>query len=113
MSPVEPRPVVMGTMGLPSTEGINGLCFLPKMTAAFNSAGAHKPPVAAPSVARNERRFQPNFKFMRSFPFQRCENYLSVDGLTTNALPTISISESPGIHSRAIQARDGALPGEK
>jgi len=34
-------------------------------------------------------------------------------GLTTNALPTISISESPGIQSTAMQARDGALPGLK
>ncbi len=32
---------------------------------------------------------------------------------TTRALPTISISESPGIHSTAMQARDGALPGLK
>src|SRR5579863_222372 len=40
-------------------------------------------------------------------------NHQAVGGLTTIALPTISISESPGIHSRAMQARDGALPGEK
>src|SRR5437016_1157723 len=43
-------------------------------------------------------------------------NYLSAGGaggVTTSALPTISISESPGIHSTAMQARDGALPGEK
>src|SRR5579862_597655 len=40
-------------------------------------------------------------------------NHHAVGGFTTVALPTISISESPGIHSRAMQARDGALPGEK
>jgi hypothetical protein len=43
-------------------------------------------------------------------------NYQSaggVDGLTTIALPTISINESPGIHSTAMHARDGALPDEK
>src|SRR5579859_2856272 len=42
-------------------------------------------------------------------------NYFSADagGLTTCAVPTISISESPGIHSTAMQARDGDLPGEK
>jgi hypothetical protein len=34
-------------------------------------------------------------------------------GVTTTALPTISISESPGIHSNAMQAREGAFPGLK
>ena len=67
MSPVEPRPVVMGTIGLPSIEGMDGLGFLPKLPAAFNLAGANRLPLTAPSAARNERRFQPNFKFMRSF----------------------------------------------
>ena len=41
------------------------------------------------------------------------EGYPAAVGETTNALPTISISESPGIHSTAMQARDGALPGLK
>src|ERR1700736_1231385 len=116
MSPVEPRPVVMGTMGLPSTEGMGGLDFLPKMPAAFNSAGANRPPLAAPSAARNERRFQPNFKFMRLSFRHLSRNYLSASvagGVSTIALATNSVSESPGIHSRAMQARDGALPGEK
>src|SRR6266567_4626438 len=120
MSPLEPRPVVTGTMGLPSTEGMDGLGFLRKIPAEFNSAGANRLPLAAPSAARNERRLRPNFKFMRSFLFNIfSRNYLSaggvgaVGGVTTTALPTISISESPGIHSRAMQARDGALPGEK
>src|SRR5271170_366863 len=66
MSPVEPRPVVMGTMGSPSTMALDTLGFLPKMPAAFNFAGANRLPPTAPSAARNERRFQPNFKFMRS-----------------------------------------------
>src|SRR5580700_7065692 len=117
MSPVEPRPVVTGTMGLPSTEGMDGLGFLRKIPAAFDSLGANRLPLAAPSAARNERRLRPNFRFMRSFLFNIfSRNYLSaaaVDGVTTTALPTISISESPGIHSRAMHARDGALPGEK
>jgi len=34
-------------------------------------------------------------------------------GDTTSALPTTSMSESPGIHSTAMQAREGALPGLK
>src|SRR5579862_1829903 len=67
MSPVEPRPVVIGTMGLPSTDGASGLGFLPSMPAALSFAGVSKPLVAAPSVARNERRFQPKFSFMRRF----------------------------------------------
>src|ERR1035437_9252582 len=116
MSPVEPRPVVMGTMGLPSTGGMEDLLFLPKMPVAFNSAGANRPPHMAPTAARNERRFQPNFRFMRSALSTSFANYRSaggVGGLTTIALPTISINESPGIHSTAMHERDGALPEEK
>src|SRR5215469_2507441 len=103
-------------MGLPSRAGADGLCFLPKVEVALHSGGANKPPPRAPSAARNERRFQPNFRFMPSFLPRFLLNYLSADGVggpTTSALPTISISESPGIHSTATQARDGALPGEK
>src|SRR5580692_9108004 len=114
MLPVDPRPVVIGTMGLPSTEGADGLGFFPKTLAALNLAGANIELLAAPSAARNERRFQLNFKPMRTSPSMPLAIYLSADaagGFTTNALPTISISESPGIHSRAMQARDGALPG--
>ena len=44
----------------------------------------------------------------RTLPF-----YPADGGEMTNALPTISISESPGIHSTAMQAREGALPGLK
>src|SRR5215472_12814207 len=116
MSPVEPRPVVMGTIGLPSTGTMEDFRFLPKMPAAFNSAGANRLPHMAPTAARNDRRFQPNLRFMRSTLSTSFANYRSaggVGGLTTTALPTISISESPGIHSTAIHARDGALPGEK
>src|SRR5215467_15640984 len=116
MSPVEPRPVVMETIGLPSTGGIEDLRVLPKMPAAFNSAGADRPPHMAPTAVRKDRRFQPNFRFMRSALSTSFANYRSaggVGGLTTIALPTISISESPGIHSTAMQARDGALPEEK
>jgi hypothetical protein len=46
---------------------------------------------------------------VHALPGSRCH----AGELTTNAHPTISISESPGIHSTAIQARDGALPGLK
>src|SRR5271165_5594654 len=116
MLPVEPRPLGMGTMRLPSIEGADGLVFFPKMPAALNLRGASSELLAAPSAARNERRFQPNFRF-KVISFQRLpKNYLSeagAGGVTTRALPTISISESPGIHSRAMHARDGALPGEK
>src|SRR6476660_6803061 len=107
MSPVEPRPVVIGTMRLPSTKDTGGLCFLPKMLAAFNSDGANRPPLMAPSAARNERQLQSKVKFMCGFLSMRFANYFSadgVDGVTTIALPTISISESPGIHSTAMQA---------
>src|SRR5580658_367974 len=51
----------MGTMELPSIPGTGGLCFLPQRLAAFDPAGANKPPVKAPSTARNERRLHPNF----------------------------------------------------
>src|SRR5207244_5580328 len=116
MSPVEPSPVLIGRMGLPSIARADGLGFLPK-NAALSSEGANMPPVSVPSAARNERRFQPNFSFMPIRPFPvAANNYLSAGGaggVTTSALPTISISESPGIHSTAMQARDGALPGEK
>jgi hypothetical protein len=53
---------------------------------------------------------------MRSALSSSFENYRSAAGvgeLTTIALPTISMSESPGIHSTAMHARDGALPEEK
>src|SRR5215831_3416662 len=66
MSPVEPRPEVMGTTAVPSIVVLDGLCFLPKMP-AFTSGGANKPPLRAPRAARKERRFQANFKFIRSF----------------------------------------------
>jgi hypothetical protein len=71
---------------------------------------------AAPTAARNERRFPPIFRFMSRTFSTSFANYRSparVGGLTTIALPTISINESPGIHSTAMHARDGALPEEK
>ena len=43
----------------------------------------------------------------------KIQNYPAGVCETTKALPTISIRESPGIHSTAMQARDGALPGLK
>src|SRR5271168_1223358 len=61
MSPVEPSPVVMGTMGSPSTDG--GLGFLPERPAAFNSGGANR----QPSAATKERRLQLNFTFIDTF----------------------------------------------
>src|SRR5437660_3524004 len=68
MSPVEPSPVLIGRMGLPSIARADGLGFLPK-NAALSSEGANMPPVSVPSAARNERRFQPNFSFMPIRPF--------------------------------------------
>src|ERR1700728_1148668 len=71
MSPVEPRPLVIGTMGLPSSEEMGDLCFLPKRLAAFDSAGANRPPLMAPRAERNARRLQSNFfKFICSFPYE-------------------------------------------
>ena len=61
----QPSPVVIGTMGLPSTEGIVDLAFLVDMPSAFSLAGANRLPAAAPSVDRKERRFQPDFRFIR------------------------------------------------
>src|SRR5215472_1086726 len=113
MSPVEPRPLRMGTMALPSSSVFEGLCFLPKMPAAFSSAGATRPPVRAPSAARNERRFQAKCRFIAVLPSLRSYFSAGAGGFTTRALPTISISESPGIHSTAMHARDGALIGEE
>src|SRR5579872_4820058 len=102
MSPVEPRPVVIGTRGLPSSDAVEDLRFLPNAPAAFTSAGATRLPQAAPTAARNDRRLQPSFRFMRSTLSASFANYRSpvgVGGLTTIALPTISMRESPGIHS--------------
>src|ERR1700730_15380029 len=119
MSPVEPSPVVIGTMGWPSTEGVADLVFLVDIPSAFSLAGANRLPAAAPRVDRKERRFQPDFRFIRcSVWIYSAKNYSpagGVDrgGVTTIALPTTSISESPGIHSNAMQARDGAFPGLK
>src|SRR5580658_6551769 len=114
MFPVEPRPVVMGTIEAPSRESVaDALRFFPNLPAAFSPEGANKL-LAAPIAARNERRVHPNFIANLLLPDPA--RYLSapgVGGVTTLALPTISIRESPGIHSSAMQARDGALPGEK
>src|SRR5580692_2505241 len=114
MFPVEPRPVVIGTIEAPSGNSVAGaLRFFPNMPAALSPEGANQL-LAAPIAARNERRVQPNFivNLLSGDPAR----YLSaagVEGFRTLALPTISIRESPGIHSSAMQARDGALPGEK
>src|SRR5215469_5497833 len=114
MSPLEPSPLVMRTIGAPSRAGMAaGLCFFPKMLAAFNPAGV-KRLLAAPIVVRNARRLHLNF--IPSFLSARPANgypATGADAFTTFALPTISMSESPGIHSTAMQARDGDLPGEK
>src|ERR1700733_119032 len=119
MSPVEPSPEVIGTIGLPSTECPSIACPDDFVLAAC-SLGANRLPVAAPREDKNERRFQPDFKLMRGSLLNPSNTYLAtggaegmLDGSTTSALPTISMSESPGIHSSAIQARDGALPGLK
>src|ERR1700733_1464090 len=110
MSPVEPSPLVMGTMGLPSIGVAGNLGFLVNMPSAFNFTGASKPPLIDPRAAKNERRFQPDFRVTLRF---LSTIYSPAGGLTTRALPTISISESPGIHSSAMQAREGVLPGLK
>src|SRR5258708_22164686 len=119
MSPVEPRPFVIGTMGLPSTEGNADLIFLLNIPSALSLAGANKLPAAAPRVDKKERRFQPDFKFIHcsvsiiflAVAYSPAAGVDVVGEVTTNALPTISISESPGIHSNAMQARDRAFSG--
>src|SRR5579863_2153763 len=61
MFPVDPRPVVIGTIGAPSRDAVAaGLLFFPNMPAAFSPEGANKL-LAAPIAARNERRLQANF----------------------------------------------------
>src|ERR1700722_6514019 len=114
MFPEEPRPVVMGTIEAPSRDAVAaGLRFFPNLPAALSPEGANKL-LAAPIAARKERRGQPNFIANLLLPdLAYCLSAAGVGGFTTLALPTISIRESPGIHSSAMQARDGALPGEK
>src|SRR5262249_61516910 len=108
MWPVEPRPDLIGTTGLPSRGAIGDLRFFPKRPAASDPEGVKRPPVIAPSAARKERRFQANFKSIAvSFP-GLAGSYLSPGeavGLTTRALPTISISAPPGNNSTAIADR--------
>src|SRR4029077_14901008 len=106
----------MGTMGLPSRGGDEDLCFLAKLLAASSSEEASKLPLVNPSAARKERRFQASFKFMNSILSMLSWIYFSICGsaaATGSALPTISISESPGIHSTAIHDREGVFPGAK
>src|ERR1700739_1288085 len=116
MLPVEPRPVVIGTIEAPSRNSVGaGLRFFPKMPAAFSPEGANQL-LAAPIAARNERRLQPNFianLLSADPPYYYYLSAAGVGGFTTLVLPTISIRESPGIHSTAMHAREGALPGEK
>src|SRR5215469_368134 len=70
MSPVEPRPLVMGTISAPSTEEAPAtLCFFPKIPAPA-TRGAAKMLPAAPTAARNERRLHPNF--ILKIPFSHC-----------------------------------------
>src|SRR5215472_16156600 len=63
MSPVEPSPDVIGTMGAASTDNaVTGLRFFPNIPLAFSPKGV-KRLLAAPRAVRNERRFQPSFIF--------------------------------------------------
>src|SRR5258708_14308105 len=63
MSP-HPSPLVIGTMALRCTVAVDGLGFLLKSPAACNSGGTNRPPLAAPSNDKKERRLQPNFRFI-------------------------------------------------
>src|SRR5579859_1108138 len=88
MFPVEPRPLVMGTMGAPPRDSAAAaLRFFPKMLAALSPEGANTLP-AAPIAARNERRLHPNFiatPFDRSCPLLvrswRIHNFCAADDL--------------------------------
>lgn len=78
-------------------------------------AGAHAGPSLPP--IRRSPASPPGVRSCRSRRGRRGSRtrclYPAAGGETTNALPTISISESPGIHSTAMHAREGALPGLK
>src|ERR1700733_14448534 len=75
MSPVEPSPEVIGTIGLPSTECPSIACPDDFVLAAC-SLGANRLPVAAPRGDKNERRFQPGFKLMRGSLFKSFKHLL-------------------------------------
>ena len=93
------------------------LRFLSNMPAAFDSAGANKPPHDGPNRGQKRTAIPTKLQIHAQRPFSFLRELFDppagVGGLTTIALPTISISESPGIHSTAMHAREGALPGEK
>ena len=91
------------------------LRFRPKIPAELNSAGANKLPMRPQPRPETNGDSHPIFRFMSAFStsFANYRSAVRVGGLTTSALPTISINESPGIHSTARHARDGALPEEK
>jgi len=105
----------MGTIGVPSIPDFGGLRFFPKML-ALSVLGAKKPLTMVPTAERKERRFPSNFSPICCALSDSRASYFSVaaaGALTTSALPTISISESPGIHSTAMHAREGDFPGVK
>src|SRR5215469_15231322 len=106
-----PRPFVMGTTGEPSRAAWH-FVFLPKDSA--NGSTRSEKAAGRGNPQRNDRRLHLDFIFRLLSPL-RCNYQPPRDfgGFTTLALPTISISESPGIHSTAMQARDGALGGRE
>src|SRR5215470_4561909 len=112
MSPLEPRPILMGTIGLPSSLELPVLCFCPQPAEAPSSLGANRPPVAAATAVRKERRFRLSLRLMRAFFPLILMIHFSAAGVTTAAQPTISINESPGIQSTATHAREGVFPSE-
>src|SRR5215813_3000427 len=80
MSPVDPRPEVIGTIGVPSIPGFWGLRFFPKML-ALGVLGAKKPPTTVPIAERKERRFPYNFSPICCAPFGfSCELFLGRRG---------------------------------
>src|SRR5215831_21171122 len=79
MSPVDPRPEVMGTIGVPSIPDLGGLRFFPKML-ALSVLGAKKPPTIVPTAERKERRFPSNLSPICSAPFGSRELFLGRRG---------------------------------
>src|SRR5260370_23456947 len=65
MSPVEPSPVAIGAIGLPSTADAPDWALLLDTLSAFSLAGESRLPATTPRVDKKERRFQPDFKFIR------------------------------------------------
>ena len=90
--------------------------FLARDARGVQIGRSEQPSPYGPNRGQKRSAIPTKFQIHAQRPFNSLPNYRpagGVGGLTTIALPTISINESPGIHSTAMHARDGALPEEK